>query len=429
MKEIDVLIFVEHLNRELESAKLLKERILENNMTVEIKSTFHDMYDCMVNYKPKVIFVPWCYDNKDYHYFTRFELCKEHQPVIINLHHEQIINEQNKGFTLPSDKAKDVFHLSWGNDFTKKLKEIGCECNTIFQFGNPRFDFYKPELIKQSINKSQLSKEFKLNSDKKWILFIENFFLKDADEEYMERLQQKGVERKELEINKEKASIVYNTSLKWIEKFLVENKNIEFIYRLHPASLIKGYDEIIQIEKKFINFHVINKYPIRNWLINCDIVNQWNSTSVVEAVILKKAINVISPENCDLSSIPFMKDLNLTKNYEEFLEFNTNEDYLNCEMILEQAKEFYDLDEELTADRLALLAEDILQRYEKINSLMFKDFEFHSNYEEREKLAIVQNTLKDLFERNIICDEKDIDKIFALSQFLKYNQDYLKDID
>lgn len=174
--EIDVVIIVEHLNRELESALLLERALGERHITSKIvfKGWNEGPASCFI--KPKVIVTPWCYDNKDVE-----ALCcyrggfPDGTFDIVDLHSEQVTTPDGLSFVLPTDKAKRTFHICWGQFFSDALASVGVDARRTCVAGSNRLDFFRDEYRNLSLRKEQLGIEFGIDPAKPWVLFIGNF--------------------------------------------------------------------------------------------------------------------------------------------------------------------------------------------------------------------------------------------------------------
>jgi hypothetical protein len=126
MKNIDVLILYEHKNREIESLLVIKNLLENYGLSVRIcHLNGTQYYFALLFYIPKVIVVPYFYDENDTPMTKNFESLNSYKVKVINLHQEQIGNKANIDFMLPKGKAKDCFHFVWGEYFRDLLIRLG----------------------------------------------------------------------------------------------------------------------------------------------------------------------------------------------------------------------------------------------------------------------------------------------------------------
>lgn len=280
--KIDVLIVFEHASRELESAVLLEKKLIEQGFIVKIVQAGWNENIAHLIYRPKIIIVPWCYDDTDYNVFSRYKgSLKNNNYKIINLHCEQLTNADAETLMLPKNSAKDIYHIVWGDYFKNQLLNIGINENLIFKTGSTRLDFFRDEFKYISQSKDSLSAKYNLNKQKKWILLVGNFSYASFCNQNLEIIQKKGY--KDIFVMSKLSDDTYFEILKWFEKAcgnkLIKD-NVEFIYRPHPSET--KTNEICELEKKYNNFHILSDLAIRDWILNSDLVFSWCSTSAVE---------------------------------------------------------------------------------------------------------------------------------------------------
>lgn len=359
-----VLILIEHVARELESAVLIKHFMQKKGYNVIIDSIKFHKESIILKYSPNIVIVPWAYTNKEVDLFRSF-LKKNKKIIILNMHHEQISNEGSDSFIIPQDDAKKILHLSWGSKFSKKLLENGCNQNTIIQVGNPRLDFYKKELIKISENKSRLAEMYGLNPSKKWVLFIANSFHLLTPNQIKINLD-KGVD-----IEEQIESSIRNRRefLDYVDKYLSENDDIEFIYRPHPsfAHVDEKSEEIVLLEKKYKNFKCISKNSIRDWIINSELSISFHSTSIIECCISGNEFYLMRKFKLDeKKDYEFFTDYEYTiKSYNDFKSAIEGKILFNYNKFKNDIKE--DIDLNIDAYSAELITEKLDYMYCKLD--------------------------------------------------------------
>ncbi len=342
--EVDVLILIEHVAREMETAVLMKNKFEEIGYTVIIDSIKFHKESIIFKYKPKMVVLPWAYSNHEIDLFRNFKFMRKDDKIImLNMHHEQISNDGSDAFIIPKDDALRVLHVSWGENFTKKLVEAGVNRENIIECGNPKLDFYKEELISFNKSRETLSKEYNIDNDKKWVVFIANSFHLLTDEQIKINMS-KGVDL----LEQVKVSIKNRRDfLYYVELYLQENDDTIFIYRPHPSFAHVDIEEkdIVMLCEKYKNFKCISGDSIRDWIINCDITISFHSTAVIE---------------CSVSSTPFYlfrtnklskdKDYkffenypNIIKDYDDFKKSMNQYSQFSFETFNKEIKEYIDL--------------------------------------------------------------------------------------
>ncbi len=316
MKKVDVLIIYEHKNRELESAVRLAVLLEKKGITSDIKQCGWNEAIAEFQISPKILVVPWCYDTKDLNKWLNYRgQLNKNRIQILNLHCEQVVFNDAIDFYLPKGKSKNIHHISWGPNYTKLLSQNNINDKLIHETGSIRLDFFKKQYCE---TREKLAEKYKLDYKKKWILLVGNFSQMSLTEERIKDLTNRGIGG--IKEGKETATISFEKICTWYENLLEDKdirKNIEFIYRPHPSE--ENNNILIELEKKYSNFHYISENAIRDWYVNSQLALVWTSTSSVEAYcagIPVKALRPVSiPENI---KIDLVEKLDKIKTIDEF---------------------------------------------------------------------------------------------------------------
>ena len=371
---MDFIIFYEHINRELESIFLVKNELEKKGYNVKISHFSGLSYGKNVLFsKPKVIVTPWLRTNENIYRFTRFRT-KKHK--LVNLQWEQIYSNKiiNSGLSVTKDKALDATHLCWGENSKNRLIIQGVQSDNIVITGGVHMDFCRSEFIDYYKTREEISKEFKLNCDKQWILYISSFSYATYSEE--------GIKTLENTFNTSLSDIVYNAreskelTLEWIDSLLSINEELEFIYRPHPSENID--ETLLSLEKKHLNFKIINEYSVKQWIKVSDKINTWFSTSVGEIFHMKKKCLIIRPIPIpDDIEVEIMKNATFIKDKKAFLRYNVD-NFLDLEFPIKTSEinTFYDQHDTIPSyKRVANTLEEIYLNHES------KKYEFSDKEE------------------------------------------------
>ena len=317
MKRIDILLLYEGRERELESIALLETELKRRGYTTKIECVYPNKEWLPFRYKAKVIFTPWAYNNRDMSFLNCFYISK--YAKVINFHHEQYSGIDGNNILLPEGKSKDIYHISWGPNFTNDLIKAGCDKEKICEAGNIRLDFFKKRFNQMGVAKKELAKEFNIDDSKKWILFIANGYhlANEIKLENMCTIDKFARDKARICIEIRKDFLAY------AEKYLKENSDVILIYRPHPvlAELDLNTDEIQRLCKEYRGrFFCIFKYAIRDWIINCDASFSIHSTSGVESYAASKPFYLFRTRKFfpkyDYSF--YAKYCNIVENYSDF---------------------------------------------------------------------------------------------------------------
>lgn len=324
----DIVIFYELPERELNNANLLKSEFERRGYSVEIKDywNYHDLL-FPIKEKPKLVITQSGYDNSDLERFTvRF---KPKIDKMLNMRYEQVISERvlNSSLHYPRENMKNMCHICWSEHIKSEMIKQGIPANHLPVTGDIKTDFSREKFDSFYKSKEELANEFELDVSKDWILFISSFtFDKNDTDERLIRLNNNLEDGKYLQkwdIESKKILLV------WIEKFLKDHPEKEFIYRPHPVeyNVMNEDEEILKLQENFSNFHYINKYAIQEWLRPCEFLNTISSTSVIDVYLQKKQCNILRPVELNKEfDNPLLVNANHITSYDEFEKNNL---YLN----------------------------------------------------------------------------------------------------
>jgi len=338
---MDIHIIYEHVEREIYNAFLIKFELEKRGYDVLI-SPYQEPRLPSFN-APDVIIVPWLFGEHNL-VDLRIGYIKKFYKVL-NLQYEQIMSQMwlDVGYHVPSGKARDANYLCWGNNRKNVLIDSGIPDEKLVIIGDIRQDFSKPDFKHFFKTKKQLSKEFNIPLDHEWNLFISSFsYAKPTrtTKDYLEGVI--GVKNANKWNDISFAS--QNKILEWIEKFISENPNQEFIYRPHPSEVKEAdYSHLKKLNEKYGNFHFIFKYSVQDWILNSDFINTWISTSIVECYVLNKVCNILRPVKVDeYFDIPFYINANHICDYDSFKERNLSKNNNEFPINYEEIKKYYE---------------------------------------------------------------------------------------
>lgn len=287
----DFLIVYEVKRRELENAYLLKSFLEKMGYSCDVCHFYESNYFSLFgrqNYK--VIIVPQLY-HTDYvaRVFSRFGSAN----TIFNLQCEQVLSDdfEDANLHIPKGEARLAHHVCWGSRTSHKLAKSGIPESHLPILGTISVDFLRPGVISEtSPTRPEISKQFDLDLNKKWILFTSSFTFADMPSD------RKKMDERLLGLDLTERVELFSESrrdfLKWLTAYLEKSDDI-LIYRPHPDEY--NLTMLYEVQKKFPNFRVISDFSVRVWTFLCDSIINWYSTSCVEAYFLKKPYFVLRP--------------------------------------------------------------------------------------------------------------------------------------
>lgn len=359
---MEFVLFYELMERELQNAYLLKAELNRRGHELHICDPFR-MYNATkekLDFEPDAILTPYLYEEWQLDTFKSLFNCKIKR--IVNLQYEQIFsnNEYELKLHTPDGINKNAIHLCWGKRMQDMLLKGGISKENAPIVGCLNIDMDLDRFESLYKTKEEVSVEYGLNKNKKWILFISSFGMVNLTstrkEYYSVRHGKIQVEdRIKLEENTRKML------LEWIINYIAENE-CEFIYRPHPSESVDEY--IMDIENRYSNFHIIKDGTVRSWIKVCDKIHIWYSTSISDIYFMKKDCSIIRPiDLLDHMHNDLLNTGKFTRTYEDFCEFNNLDKEIEFPVPKEIIDEYFDVNEEKYAyEKICDLLEDIVKR-------------------------------------------------------------------
>jgi surface carbohydrate biosynthesis protein len=314
-KVLDFLILYEHKVRELENICLLKVELENRGYEVEIYNINDQIKLKHFISKPKVVITPWLYSDRE----VKLILSKFGSDIkIVNLQWEQVLSEkwEKNGFHNPRGIAQNTYHLCWGKANRDRLINSGVEPKNAIIAGPLHMDFFHPSFKTYYYSKDDIARKYKLDGEKKWVLYISSFTLVNMSNSNLNSIEKRFNTsirdyQSVMKVSKEK-------TLKWIEGLLSKNKDIVYIYRPHPNE--REDKTLLKMEKDYPNFRLISDLSVKQWITVCEFIDTWFSTSVAEIFYSGKKCNIIRPVELpgELEPVIYKNARHITS-FEDFL--------------------------------------------------------------------------------------------------------------
>ena len=272
---MNVIILYEHLMREWKSVQRLKKQFKKKHINAKVFNIYFEMSKAITYAhfnKIDILFLPWIRDDYDEKIISRLLMTND-KMIVINLHHEQIMNKANVFDYIPfSEYARNgVYHFAWGDYFKDFLIKHGVDENRIRVVGNMRLE---DRFVNSDRN--ELADKYGLDKNKRWILFADNRGTWD-------KMTPKDL-RKFVKYGYDANKMSQQTKLEnsTLEALVNELKTIpqeigdkyEIIYRPHPFA---------DFDYSFKYVHVIAAESIYDWINEVELFITFGSTSIFEA--------------------------------------------------------------------------------------------------------------------------------------------------
>ena len=323
---LDFLILYEHVSREYESICLLKYELERRGYTADIRQLLDTKKLKYFTWrKPKVLVASAMYDDKTMNSFVynNVGVCNK----VVNLHWEQVLSEEqeNSPFFNCQQSASYALHTCWGTQARDRIVKYGVPVENTAITGPIQMDFLRKEFAGYYADRDTICSQYGLDPARKMVLYISSFstaYMSQREVEELNRLAGVGFDQFKLTSQK-----TMNTTLGWVADYLStdEGKEVEFIYRRHPSEWNSPI--LLDMEKRFPNFHLISDYSVKQWITVSDLIFTWMSTSIAEVYFAGKSCYVLRPYPIEWEYDPVIyKDCRHVEDYEGFLECFRNDD-------------------------------------------------------------------------------------------------------
>lgn len=326
--KIDVLLIYEHRTREIENVALLSTELQRRGYSVRVEN----IYSPWLYYiEAKVVIVPHLYNDDQLNFFCNNYKHSNHN--IISLQYEQVLSDSDEdGIQNPKGEAQKAHHIAWGKAQKDRYLKHGIDPSHVHTTGCISMDLFRPEFMDYFMSKECISKEFHLDPNKQWVLFISSFSYTHRTEEELSSYEKMSPTAREFaKISDESCDMI----AEWFEMAAKANPDKEFIYRPHPAEI--NTDLFNDIERRLANVHVIPNYSVRQWAHSCDKIYNWFSTSVVDIYYAGKACQILRPiEIPNNLEVTILKGADFITSYDNFaasLSSDTNKFPVQVEQI------------------------------------------------------------------------------------------------
>ena len=293
MEQFDFLFVYQIKQRELENIILLKKELERRGYSVAIEPFWrckHRTYRI-----PAKVVAGQIDDNWQ---MMEMRLIADNPQKYINFKWEQIYSnsaaESKDTAMVIRGQAQKILTLAWGDNSIDHFTRVyGVPRENLVKTGHLTMDFLRPEFRSFYKGREELAKEFSLDPKKKWYLYISSFTSNALTKEDFEGWRHQHSGSKDLYAKKRFSEQSQRMTLDWIEKALQDHPDYEFIYRPHPVE--RDNPIILDLEKRCPQFHAISAYSVKPWILACDKIYTWYSTSIGEIYCAGRSCSIIRP--------------------------------------------------------------------------------------------------------------------------------------
>lgn len=300
MQPVDVVLFVEHVARELDIACAIRHLSWQRfGMEVAIESLTSGLEATLRRWHPTVICVPYFYSRQD----MGLHAILESWPGVraVNLAFEQLVSPGNQQFKVPRDNVarEHVLHLAAGTFFRDFLVRNGVPPERVAMTGSLPCALYQPPYRSYyEFQRNRLAREHGLDARRPWIFFPENYGAAFFTDKEIDRRVKQGCVRAEVEEYRRSSQKSLAQVSRWCRNG-AERGEAEIIVRPRPAI------ELEQLRAAFVehagplplkHLHFIQDETVRHWIMASDSVVSSFSTTLIEAAVAERPAYLLMPE-------------------------------------------------------------------------------------------------------------------------------------
>lgn len=324
-KKIDIVIFVEHKDRELQLSNYIKDKLEQENYSVIIASLIYHTHLILCQYEIKTIITP-------YIGFGRGAISdlffKAHGLNInyINLNYEQFLFPFTGKFKIPKNNISKnhQINFAWGNHFKNYLVEAEAKLENIHITGRPYSEVIKKLEINKKLIKKELADTHNLDVHKHWVFIALTDGLALLDDNSLDKIVSKGVDREGMytQVYHDRDTISKLCNILSNIPNLDNKDNYEFILRPHPSVSIDKYKSIF-INNNLnipVSLKLIKESSALNWLVSSEILITNYSTLIIDATVINKKTFVFNHNNKKFNYLWWTNFAD--ENFKNFQEFN-----------------------------------------------------------------------------------------------------------
>lgn len=293
---VDVLLFLEHKDRELEVIIEIAKGIKHDyGLSVAIASIVYHRINASLLVRPKVVVFPSYGTLMD-----MFYAMYGNGITYVNLNWEQMLSVFNKKYRKPRGQfARSILkHCAWGENFKEFLIENRVSNQNIFMTGKPSVTLLKKKSEKPSEVRSKIAQDIGIDSNKRWLFFPLTCLHAFKDDYHVKAYVNEEVTEKMAFNRRNYVSKTLNEIFRWIDSLPTENPDYSIVLRPHPSVSVSQYHEHFTRLLGHVpnNIIITKKFNAHDWLIAADACFTNYSSLALDAYSINKIAYLLEPE-------------------------------------------------------------------------------------------------------------------------------------
>ncbi|MBM4002647.1 MAG: hypothetical protein FJ295_05065 [Planctomycetes bacterium] len=299
MRQADVVLFVEHVSRELDIACVIRHLAWQRfGMEVGVASLTQGLEQTLRGTPPSVIAVPYFYSRRDMG--IREILMRWPGVRVVNLAYEQLVSPGNQQFKVPRDPIarEHVLHLAVGDFFREFLVRHGVPRDRVLMSGSLACSLYlAPYRRYFESQRARMATQYGLEINRPWVFFPENYGAAFFSDREVERRVREGCDRRDVEEYRRTSRDSLTQVADWCRHAAL-HEDVEIIIRPRPATSVDTLRASFREAAGELppdRLHFIKQESVRQWTLACDTVVSSFSTTLVEAAVADRPAYLLMP--------------------------------------------------------------------------------------------------------------------------------------
>jgi surface carbohydrate biosynthesis protein len=297
-KTVDILLFVEHVARELDIACVLKHILARDyGIALEIASYVYDRDAAVQKWDPFVVAISVSFMGMQSPFLS--EVIRGFpDAVFVDLEYEQLYHQFNRDFRRPQDDFArlHVLHNAWGDFHARFLQENQVPTEHIAVCGNPTYALYGAPYKDYFPSRQALAEQYGLDITRRWVLIPENYKAAFLPDSYFESFVKMGSKKEEAFAYRDFDVRSMEIVVPWWYR-VAREADVEVIVRPRPANESTCFlNRMMEIGgEPPAHLHLIKDGTVREWIMASDVTASSISTTLLEACVADKGVYIFAP--------------------------------------------------------------------------------------------------------------------------------------
>lgn len=284
---IDVVLFVEHVDRELDSAVRVAQELAARRTGAAVLSVnFHSHLLVTRRWRPRVVLFPYIMGSDDWPVALVRDL---YGPRIhyVNMNWEQLLSPVNRDYKAPREpfQQREVLQLAWDESFAAYLERHEVSRDRIRVVGNLAEELLAARLRERPRLRARLAAELGADPEVPWLFFPLNYGWAFLSDRLVEKRIEQGFDPERAWEYREFSIRNRDAYVRWVTTAARALPDRVFVVRPHPNVSTEEYQVVFQALVGGVpsNVHLSKAHSVREWLPASDAVLSSWSTVVWDA--------------------------------------------------------------------------------------------------------------------------------------------------